>query len=394
VTDLPAKPGTPPEPIPLNIFTGFLGAGKTTLLNRLLRDPALADTAVLVNEVGEIGIDHNLYEILDEDVILLSSGCLCCAVRGDLVDSLENLLRGRDNGRMTPFRRVVIETTGIADPASVLHVVMNHPYLVLRYRLDGVVTLVDAINGMGTLDRHEEAVKQAAMADRIVLTKTDLAGTPEQKAAVETLRERLKRLNPAAVILDASAPAEAMIGAGLYDPARKIPDVARWLREEAVLAAEEDAAHGHDHHHAHGHDHAHGHSHAHTPHDQASRHDALIKVFSIATDTPIPYATLEMFLDLLRSAHGDRLLRLKGIVHLREEPERPVVLHVVQHLMHPPARLERWPDADRRSRLVCVTRDLAPDMVRRMFNAFLGVPQVDAPDAAALTENPLALGPR
>lgn len=388
MNEVPARPAGPPDPIPLNVFTGFLGAGKTTLLNRLLRDPAMADTAVLVNEVGEIGIDHNLYEILDEDVILLSSGCLCCAVRGDLVNSLENLLRGRDNGRMTQFKRVVIETTGIADPASVLHVIMTHPYLILRYRLDGVVTLVDAVNGMQTLDNHEEAVKQAAMADRVVLTKTDLLAGEDGAAQLAALRARLAKLNPAAVLLEGEVSAADLIGAGLYDPDKKIPDVSRWLREEAVIAAEEDAHADHDHHH-HGHDHHHGHK-----HDQVSRHDASIKVFSIATEKPVPYNTLEMFLDLMRSAHGEKLLRLKGIVQLADEPERPVVVHVVQHLMHPPARLAEWPDADRRTRLVCVTKDLAPETVRRMFNAFLGVPQVDMPDASALAENPLALGHR
>jgi len=388
VSDTPAgKQAGPIEPIPLNIFTGFLGAGKTTLLNRLLKDPAMSDTAVLVNEVGDIGIDHNLYEIVEDGVILLSSGCLCCSVRGDLVNSLENLLRARDNGRCKPFNRVVVETTGIADPASVIHILMTQPYLTLRYRLDGVVTLVDAVNGMKTLDAHEEAVKQAAMADRLVITKTDL---PEGKAQLSALRERLKKLNPAAIVLEGEVRVEDLIDAGLYNPGSKIPDVARWLREEAVIAAEEDAHH-HDHeHHHHGHDH-HGHGHHHHHHDQASRHDASIKAFSIATEQPIPFNTLEMFLDLMRSAHGDRILRMKGIVKLADDPSRPVVFHVVQHLMHPPARLEAWPDADRRSRIVCITKDLAPEMVRKMFDAFLGVPQVDMPDKAALTENPLSL---
>jgi G3E family GTPase len=385
VSDTPAKPAGPIEPIPLNVFTGFLGAGKTTLLNRLLKDPALSDTAVLVNEVGDIGIDHNLYEIVEEGVILLSSGCLCCAVRGDLVNSLENLLRARDNGRCKPFNRVVIETTGIADPASVIHIIMTQPYLTLRYRLDGVVTLVDAVNGMKTLDEHEEALKQAAMADRIVITKTDL---PEGAAALPALRARLKKLNPAALVLEGQPPVAELINAGLYNPESKIPDVARWLREEAVIAAEEDAHH--DHHHGHDHQH-HDHGHHHHRHDQASRHDASIKAFSIATEQPIPLNTLEMFLDLIRSAHGDKILRMKGIVQLADDPSRPVVFHVVQHLMHPPARLEAWPDADRRSRMVCITKDLAPEIVRKMFNAFLGVPQVDTPDKAALTNNPLAI---
>lgn len=385
MSDTPDRAAGPLEPIPLNVFTGFLGAGKTTLLNRLLKDPAMHDAAVLVNEVGDIGIDHNLYEIVEEGIILLSSGCLCCAVRGDLVNSLENLLRARDNGRCKPFNRVVIETTGIADPASVIHIIMTQPYLTLRYRLDGVVTLVDAVNGMKTLDEHEEAVKQAAMADRLVITKTDL---PEGAAQLPALRERLAKLNPAALVLEGEVPVSDLINAGLYDPGSKIPDVARWLREEAVIAAEEDAHHHAHDHHGHGHDHHHGRHHT---HDQASRHDASIKAFSIATETPIPLNTLEMFLDLMRSAHGDKILRMKGIVQLADEPERPVVFHVVQHLMHPPARLESWPDADRRSRIVCITKNLAPEMVRKMFDAFLGVPQVDMPDKAALTANPLSL---
>lgn len=367
-------PRGPAEPIPLTIITGFLGAGKTSLLNQLLRDPALAATAVLVNEVGEISLDHLFYEVVDGETLLLAGGCMCCSVRGDLVAALENILRGIDNGRTAAYRRVVIETTGLADPASVLHAVMAHPYLVQRYRLDGIVTLVDAVNGEATLDAHQEAVKQAAMADRLVLSKSDLASA--EQAAV--LRARLAALNPAAVILDAAkgeAGAAALLNAGLYDPAAKIPDVQRWLAEAAVEAAE----------HAH-HDHADADAHHH------HHHDDKIRSFAIATETPIPLSTIEMFLDLLRATHGAKLLRLKGIVRLAEEPDQPLVLHVVQHIMHPPARLAAWPDDDRRSRLVCVTYDLDPSIVRRLFDAFLGIPRTDEPDRAALTNNPLSLG--
>jgi G3E family GTPase len=355
-------------PIPVSVVTGFLGSGKTTLLNRLLKDPALKDTAVIINEFGDVGIDHLLVEQSSDGIIELSDGCLCCTVRGELVDTLADLIDRLQTAKIKALSRIVIETTGLADPAPVLAAIMGHPVLVQALRLDGVITVVDAVNGGATLDNHMEAVKQAAVADRIVLTKTDL----EAGAAGEAdLIARLKHLNPGARIVRCAADeasVAALFDCGLYDPAAKTADVARWLNEEGFRS------HAHDHHH----------------HD-VNRHDRSISAFTLIHDQPVPLSAVQMFLDLLQSAHGERLLRMKGIICLAEDPARPLVIHAVQAVMHPPARLKQWQGDDRRTRLVLITKDLPGEYVRQLFDAFMGKPSIDRPDGEALANNPLAV---
>ncbi|MDQ0560883.1 G3E family GTPase [Rhizobium mesoamericanum] len=363
--------------IPVTILTGFLGAGKSTLLNRILKDPAMKDAAVIINEFGDIGIDHLLVESSGDAIIELSDGCLCCTVRGELVDTLANLMDAVQTGRVNSVKRVVIETTGLADPAPVMQAIMGNPIIATNFELDGVVTVVDAVNGAQTLDNHDEAVKQAAVADRLILSKKTMAS----QEVLRTLEERLVALNPRAVVMDADSTEAGQVGVlvnGLYDPASKIADVDRWLRDE-------DAHHAHHHH-----DHHHGHDHQ-DPHD-VNRHDSSIRSFSIVEDTPIDPMALDMFIDLLRSAHGDKLLRMKAIVAVSDRPDRPLVLHGVQTIFHPPSRLAAWPDPkDRRTRMVLITKDFPEAFVKDLFDAFLGKPRIDTPDRAALNDNPLAV---
>ena len=354
------SPLEPSGAIPISVLTGFLGSGKTTLLSRLLKHPDMSDTAVLINEFGEIGLDHELVEAVSGETVVMDSGCLCCTIRGDLAQSLRTLYFRRVRGEVPQFRRVVIETTGLADPAPILQTLMEDPIIESYYRLDTVVTTVDAVNGNSQLDAQFESVKQAAVADRLLLTKCDIA----EAEAVERLAARLQTLNPGAPMYRVThgdiAPSR-LFGAGLYDPATKTVDVQNWLRAEAY---EQPHAHGHDHD-DHDHHHDHGHEHDHAKLD-VNRHDSRIRATCLTIDEPIDWDSFSLWMGSLARYRGEDLLRVKGILNVAGE-ENPVAVHGVQHVFHPPARLPAWPSADRRSRLVMITRDMDRAFLEQSF---------------------------
>jgi G3E family GTPase len=378
MTDTQTQTGTTQtgaeERIPVTVLTGFLGSGKTTLLNKLLRRPELADTAVIINEFGEIGLDHLLVEKSDDEgMVTLNSGCLCCTVRGDLVRTMSELFLKRSRGEISNFKRMVVETTGLADPAPILHTLMTDPLLASRYRLDGVVTTVDGVNGGNTLDNHQEAIKQAAVADRLLLTKVDIADAPK----LAELKHRLKHLNPGATAISITSgeiDPNKILNAGLYNPESKTADVKKWLQAEAYEGSH-DHSHAHGHHH-HGHDHGHDAKHEHgeqDPHD-VNRHDDRIRSFCMTFDEPMSWSTVAAAFDALVTYRGPDLLRMKGILNVKDT-DKPVVIHGVQHVFHPPATLEAWPDDDRRSRVVFITRDIAESTIRKVFASFFEAEQ-------------------
>ncbi len=327
--------------IPVTLLTGFLGAGKTSLLNRLLADPRFADTAVIVNEFGAVGIDGDLVHHAEGTVLAVTTGCLCCTVAGDIRLTLLRLADEALSGRGPRFSRLVVETTGLADPAPVLNTLMSTDLVIERYALNGVVTVVDATNGAATLDRFAEARAQAGVADLLLLSKTDLA-------PAQDLKDRLAAMNPNAVILEAGdVTPEQVFGLAAFDPALKAPEVAAWLRFEAETPS-------HDHHH----------------HD-VNRHGADITAFCFTGEGPIDAWNLQDVIDTLQEQLGPDLLRLKAIACLEEDPDRPVILHAVQHVLHPPSRLEGWPDARRETRVVIIARGPGRDKVRAAFAEFL-----------------------
>ena len=345
------------DPLPVSVITGFLGSGKTTLLSRLIRRPGMEKTAVVINEFGEVGLDHELVAASsDENVMVLDSGCICCSIRGELAETLRDLFARRAREEIPAFDRVVIETTGLADPAPVLHTLMADPLVAACFRLDGVVTTVDGVHGGGQLDRHEESLKQAAMADRLLLTKTDIAG----EDGVSALEDRLAGINPGAPryrVVEGEIEPGRLFGAGLYDPETKSADVRNWLREEAF--------HAHDHHH---HDHDHDHHH----HDHS--HDERFTSFCLRREGACSWNTWVGFLEALITSHGESLLRLKGILNVTGL-EAPVAVHGVQHMFHPPAILEAWPSDDRTSRIVFIGDGLSQAGIEKMLTAWIEADQ-------------------
>ena len=318
---------------PVHLLTGFLGSGKTTLLQRLLADPALADTAVLINEFGEVGLDHHLLERIDGQTVLLPSGCLCCTIRGELADSLRDLLSKRARGTVPPFARVVMESTGLADPFPVLSTLHADPVLRHHLRAGTIVTTVDAVNGCAQFDRQPESVKQVAVADRIVVTKSDLA----DPAPVEG---RIRALNPAAPMTRA---AEGPLDAGDLLGGAETRSIRSWLRADAAPP----------------------------PHD-ANRHGADIRAFALSFDRPLDWTAFGLWLTMLLNRHGASVLRVKGILDV-EGMDAPVAIHGVQHLVHPPVHMAAWPDEERCSRIVFIVQGLDPAAIRRSLDRFLAL---------------------
>ena len=351
--------------IPVFLLTGFLGAGKSTLLNRLLADPEFADTAVIINEFGDVAIDHDLVRAGKTRIARTTTGCMCCTAGSDIRTTLFELHTLAEAGEVV-FNRVIVETTGLADPAPLINDLIpgGSPAIGLRdhivarkFGLAGVVTLVDGVTGEATIENHFEAMKQIAFADRLVLTKTDLADDGVAIERVELLKEWLSSANPSAQVVDGKAtecdPVD-LFRRRAYVPASLFDDVIAWLALEEAVRAEKPTAHG-------------------QPGAGAGsdRHGGRIQTFTLIRDEPVEPEAFRKFMGLVSAAAGPRLLRAKGIVNLSDDPSRPRVVHAVQHMVHPPHMLETWPDEDHRTRLVFITDGIDPEPVRKLFEAAL-----------------------
>lgn len=350
--------------IPITVVTGFLGSGKTTLLAAWLGHAALANTAVIINEFGEIGIDHDLIETSDESVVSLTTGCLCCAVRSDLVATLGELLAKREAGAIRKFERVVIETSGLADPIAIVQSLIHDRSIGRHFVLERVVTTVDGVLGIDTLNAHAEALRQVAVADRIILTKSDLAA-----AKASDLAATLRRINPSASQFMSTRgrldPRDVFAGA-TYDvaavaQASAVDELGDWLHGQNATPDMSLGGHVGDH------------------------HAGAVQSVCLVRREPIHAVTLSLFLEALADHCGTTLLRLKGIVNIVEEPNRPAVIHGVQHVFHAPAWLARWPSADRSTRLVLIGYALSEAWLSRLLSAIeQEVCDVRAETAAAI----------
>ena len=321
--------------IPVNVLTGFLGSGKTTLLQHLLRAADMQRTVVLINELGEIGLDHLLVQRVDESIVLLQSGCICCSIRDDLSGALRSLLSRRERAEIPEFDRIVIETTGLADPAPILYTLASEPVVRHHFRVANVITTVDAVNAALHLSQNPEGLKQVAVADRLVITKTDLAQADE----IAAVRATLLRLNPSAEVLevaDARSQVERLLSVRHFGSSSKriplVPVDARMLRE-------------------------------------LNRHSAEVRSLSLALDEPLDWTAFGIWLSMLLNRHGNDVLRVKGILNVHGSAA-PVFVNAVQHIVHPPQHLERWPTDDRRSRIVFIVRGIDPQRLRRSLAAF------------------------
>lgn len=352
----PATPDT--APVPVTILTGFLGSGKTTVLNHVLQAPDMADTAVIINEFGEIPIDHLLVEQAIENTVVLQNGCICCTVRGDLVDTLLDLVRRSRQGLLPPFSRVAIETTGLADPTPIIQTLANDRMIAPLFTLHRVVATLDAFNGLSTLEDYPEAVQQLTAADCILITKSDLTDAN----GVTAIRTALQRINPTAqshLVIQGAITTDLIFGSPDAHSHQPHGDINRWLGDAAVHS-------GHGHHHNHGHDHDHA-------HNDPNRHNAHVRAFCMRTAQPIPAKALERWLNSLLSLRSKDLLRIKGIVHVAGRPG-PVIIQAVQHLLHPPTSLANWPDDDHDTRIVFITRDIAPAAIEASLDLLRQAP--------------------
>jgi len=352
--------------IPVTLLTGFLGSGKTSVLNHLVCQPEMSDALVIINEFGEMALDHELVAHSTENLVMeMSSGCVCCSIRGDLVQTLRDITwRYVRNGKRW-FQRVLIETTGLADPAPIIHTLITHLQIARKYKLDGIVSTVDAATGINTMNQYQEAVKQAAMADILLLTKADLV----TKDQYDVILNRLDKINPAAPrfeVINGEITAQKVLNLGLFNAEDKTPNVKRWLKQEAYSESE-----SHEHNLEHNHKH-HNHS-AHDSHDDhhhdISRHDDYIRAFCFTIEQPIPENILTDWLELLKDFVGSKILRVKGILNI-EGKENPLALHGVQHIFHPTAPLPGWTNEDHRSKLVFITYGVSRNVIEKTFNIF------------------------